>query len=84
MKWFHGITWSTPISDIGWAWVLLALTLVALAWAAEIFLREWTKPIPPPKVARVPAQRRPQQPTGPGFVVPQRGHMSSPKRTQIR
>ena len=31
LLWFKGITWNTPIGDIGWTWVFLFGLIIALA-----------------------------------------------------
>lgn len=85
MKWFHGISWGTPVSDIGWVWVILAVVLGLLAWAIWEFLHELDKPYTPPPTPRLPPHRTPTTAhVPPGVIPPQRGHMSSRKRTQIR
>ena len=32
LKWFTGITWDTPVNEIGWMWLLFASCLFALGY----------------------------------------------------
>jgi hypothetical protein len=84
MKWFHDISWGTPVSEIGWVWLALVIVLALLVGAIIEFLTELGRPIDPEPTPRIVTQRRPGQVTPPGVVGVQRGHMSTRRRTQIR
>lgn len=41
LKWFSGITWGTPVREIGWTWIVLAAMSVTTVVLIVRMVKIW-------------------------------------------